>query len=111
MNDLLICAKAVGIDAYIVPAVADGREWVAYNEELYTKPNRTGIYKREYNPRTNDAQCWELETFAQQNGWVFSFSHTLDEYCARHPKAILFTSKKRNEVVVKAVVAMEDTHE
>ena len=94
MNDLLICAKAVGHSARI----DRGRVYLGYQFN-------------EYNPLTNDAQCWELETFAQQNGWVFSFSHTLDEYCARHPKAILFTSKKRNEVVVKAVVAMEDTHE
>ena len=101
MNDLLICAGLVGIEIELEPLQDN-------NQLVYVDENG---YLHDYNPCTNDAQCWELETFAQQNGWVFSFSHTLDEYCARHPKAILFTSKKRNEVVVKAVVAMEDTHE
>ena len=109
MNNLLICAKAVGIDAYIVPAVANGREWVAYNEELYTKPNRTGIYKREYNPRTNDVQNRELELKLLYAGWTLQISGPNFELF--HPIFNRVYDPVLNEAIIKAVVAMEDTHE
>ena len=110
MNDLLICAKAVGIDAYIVPAVANGREWVAYNEELYTKPNRTGIYKREYNPRTNDSQAMELLKWLYHQNKQMSFPvDTCGVIMVIDGKVI--HEPTLNEAIIKAVVAMEDTHE
>ena len=104
MNDLLICTKAVG---YSVVENAAGGWSVTRNEG-------SGCW--EYNPRTNDAQAMELLKWLLQRGWVIfkptpPAYKTEFEYALAHQDHGEIQTYTLNEAIIKAVVAMEDTHE
>ena len=94
MNDLLICAKAVGHDAFI------------------SKDKTEVIYKGgyRYNPRTNDSQAMELLKWLYHQNKQMSFPvDTCGVIMVIDGKVI--HEPTLNEAIIKAVVAMEDTHE
>ena len=105
MNDLLICAMAVGKNdphkatikaRNIHGSVRDG-VWLVDTEEWY-------------DPRTNDAQAMELLK------WIFSEMVRRDDRSFRKEWILIIwqnfiRAKSLNEAIIKAVVAMEDTHE
>lgn len=106
MNDLLICAKAVGYS--IVENAAGG--WSV------TRNEGSGCW--EYNPRTNDAQAMELlkwmltrnmnkyghialERFGETDFYLSAADINNDRWAFRGKGRTL------NEAIIKAVVAME----
>ena len=109
MNDLLICAKAVGHDAIV-------EEYPSPYDESMIQVVRIKIddpqgafqkafpYCIDYDPRTNDAQAFEL---------LKHLIRTIPDHRTLWLTLINLTrnGELSNEAIIKAVVAMEDTHE
>ena len=93
MNDLLICAKAVGKKAVLVS-----------DDLVLLEGGET------YDPRTNDAQAMELLKWLYHQNKQMSFPvDTCGVIMVIDGKVI--HEPTLNEAIIKAVVAMEDTHE
>ena len=95
MNDLLICAKAVGHQT----AHTQSEVWI------YTANN----LRIPYTPLTNDAQNRELELYLLDKGWLIW--KTADKYTFDDNDGLEIRGDTLNEAIIRAVVAMEDTHE
>ena len=102
MNDLLICAKAVGRTAPLItsPVTSDGEMRIP-SYVLVVEKGRSV----EYTPRTNDAQNRELELLLLDNYWVIDKQGHLYYVC--HPELGCYMADNLNEAIIKAVVAME----
>ena len=100
MNDLLICAGLVGIEIELEPLQDN-------NQLVYVDENG---YLHDYNPLTKDAQAMELLK------WIFNEMVRRDDGSFRKEWMLIIwqnfiRAKSLNEAIIKAVVAMEDTHE
>ena len=107
MNDLMICAKAVGLDAEV-----RGTKQIVY-VRLPHHPVSAGC-QVPYDPRTNDAQAMELLKWLIDRNFIVRRKLVDDGfYWIRdiHPHGVEAKGKTLNEAIIKAVVAMEDTHE
>ena len=106
MNDLLICAKAVGRTAPLItsPVTSDGEMRIP-SYVLVVEKGRSV----EYTPRTNDAQSRELELYLLDKGWLIW--KTADKYTCHDNDGLEIRGDTLNEAIIRAVVAMEDTHE
>ena len=105
MNDLLICAKAVGHD--INPVMCDGIITIDCNGHWI-----------DYNPRTNDAQAMELLRWYISNQIPDDIDKFYKFLCLQRKSIIYNTlesvlngNKLDTEKLINAVCAMEDTHE
>ena len=116
MNDLLICAKVLG---YSAEAVGD-EVWLYHcNVDTSTNPapgSNIKILSTVWEPDKCDAQAMELLKWLLQRGWVIfkptpPAYKTEFEYALAHQDHGEIQTYTLNEAIIKAVVAMEDTHE
>ena len=110
MNDLLICAKAVGRTAPLItsPVTSDGEMRIP-SYVLVVEKGRSV----EYTPRTNDAQAMELLKWLVGTNPIHISTYAdgpfrVDHFIVNKP---IGKGQTLNEAIIKAVVAMEDTHE
>ena len=109
MNDLLICAKALGLDAEV-----RGTKQIVY-VRLPHHPVSAGC-QVPYDPRTNDAQAMELlKWLIDRTGYVIELWNSKDGSWNIDTQGNngyqTWSGQTLNEAIIKAVVAMEDTHE
>ena len=107
MNDLLICAEKVGYEAFI-----DGDQCfvMVMSPPLEVWQKELTKVRCPYNPLTNDAQAMELLKWLYHQNKQMSFPvDTCGVIMVIDGKVI--HEPTLNEAIIKAVVAMEDTHE
>ena len=97
MNDLLICAERLGIEVYLD---SDNSDFVYLANDKFQR----------YDPRTNDSQAMELLKWLYHQNKQMSFPvDTCGVIMVIDGKVI--HEPTLNEAIIRAVVAMEDTHE
>ena len=103
MNDLLICAGLVGIEIELEPLQDN-------NQLVYVDENG---YLHDYNPLTNDAQAFELLKVLSEKDIDIRIYGAERVELVNHGTERLWHAggQTLNEAIIKAVVAMEDTHE
>ena len=110
MNDLLICAKAVGLE------VAENFDFMPKDNVVYVGDcSNTALGSKciQYNPLTNDAQAFELLKVLSEKDIDIRIYGAERVELVNHGTERLWHAggQTLNEAIIKAVVAMEDTHE
>ena len=103
MNNLLICAERLGIEVYLD---SDNSDFVYLANDKFQR----------YDPRTNDAQAMELlKWLIDRTGYVIELWNSKDGSWNIDTQGNngyqTWSGQTLNEAIIKAVVAMEDTHE
>ena len=121
MNDLLICAKAVGYDA-IMDEYPSPHDESMIQVVRIKSDDPQGSYEEafpyciDYNPLTNDAQAMELlKWLIDRTGYVIELWNSKDGSWNIDTQGNngyqTWSGQTLNEAIINAVCAMEDTHE